>query len=306
MDDYSSFHIPVMPNETLELLAPSRGDVVVDTTIGAGGHAEKILEKILPDGKLIGIDTDEKAIEICSKRLAKYEKNVLFINSNFKDITSILESLQVFKIDKILFDLGVSSMQLNDPARGFSFMRDGALDMRMSQKNQNFSAFEIINTFSEEELKSLLYEYGEERFAKNIARAIVFTRQKYNIQTTQELAEIIRRSYPRHKNQKINPATRTFQALRIKVNDELGSLSDAIESSISFLSENGRIAVISFHSLEDRIIKNFFKQFEKAKLGKILTKKPITPDESEKITNPRARSAKLRGFQKIIFKPEEK
>jgi len=294
-------HKPVLLKETIEYLNLKEGMTVVDATIDGGGHAREILKIIGPRGKLFGIDQDDGMIQRLKDE--GLGENLFLINGNFKDLDKLVPE----KVDAILFDLGLSSLQLEESGRGFSFKKDEPLIMTFKQNlgPDDLTAQEILNNWSERDIGEIIFRYGEERYAKRIARGIVERRNVNPIMTTTELVEIIRKSVPFwYRNQsrqgKINCATKTFQALRIAVNDELKSLKEGLESGLNILAPNGRMAVISFHSLEDRIVKNFIK--EKVANGEVnnLTKKPITPQEQERLENPRSRSAKLRVIQRLI------
>lgn len=294
-------HKPVLLNETIELLELKSGQVVVDMTAGYGGHAEEILNRIGDKGKLVLVDRDIDAIKELRKKFGSY-RNVEYVHSNFADI----DWQKIGKADRTLMDLGVSSPQLDQPERGFSFNKPAKLDMRMDQ-SQPLSARDIVNEYDEEELANIIYQYGEETKSRKIAKAIVEYRKAQPIETTQQLAEIVSMCMP--KTSKIHPATKTFQAIRIAVNEELSSLKKGLLNSLEHLNSNGRMVVISFHSLEDRIVKQFFKSIcEVAKdivTGKDVTspnfrlvnRKPIKGSEFD--NNPRARSAKLRAVEKI-------
>ncbi len=305
-----NLHIPVMRDEVVRLISPKEGGIYVDGTVGLGGHAEAILS-VAPGAKLIGIDRDEEALSHAKERLSRFADRITLIHGNYRDLSHHLERLGIEGIDGLLLDLGLSSLQLDTPNRGFSFRTDGPLDMRMDP-TQGRSAADLVNEADLQELVRILREYGEERFALRIARAITKARP---ITTTGELAEVVRRAIPRRFHERrIDPATRTFQALRIAVNDELRNLQEGLPAGFSALKPGGVIAVISFHSLEDRIVKRFFKEkasprqgeTEMGRLlpsvspqGKILTKKPIRPTPEEIAKNPRARSAKLRACRKL-------
>ncbi len=290
-------HVPVLLNEVIEYLnLKEENKIIVDCTIGEGGHAEKILENLGPAGILLGIDQDQDALVAARKRLASFGKRVILVWGNFTNLEKILREKGIGKVDGILFDLGVSSAQLSRKERGFSFLKEGPLDMRMD-KAQKINASDLVNRTSYEDLQNIIYEFGEKRWAKRIARAIVREREKGPVTTTSQLAEIIERAVPYRG--RIHPATRTFQALRIKVNRELENLKEALPQAVDSLKKKGRISIISYHSLEDRIVKNSFKEFACQGRLKILTKKPITPREEEIRTNPRSRSAKLRAGERI-------
>jgi 16S rRNA (cytosine1402-N4)-methyltransferase len=306
-------HIPVLAEKVLELLACSPGEVVVDATVGGGGHAELILERIGPAGLLIGIDCDQTAIERAGEHL-RSKSNVVLVRDNFRNIASILESMRLTSIDALLLDLGLSSFQLDEPARGFSFRTASQLDMRMDTRLKTTSA-DIINTYSEKQIAQLLKEYGEEPFARKIAATIVRQRAKAPIRTTTELAEIVRSCIPaKSRRPRIDPATKTFQAFRIEVNHEIENLRKVLDDGIQLLGPQGRICVISFHSLEDRIVKQAFMRASrgcicppelprcvcgKKPVLKILTRKPIRPSSEEINTNPRCRSARLRAAERV-------
>jgi len=289
----NTLHKPVLLKEVLEYLNPQEGDVVVDATFGFGGHAKEILKIISSKGKLIGIDQDNQVLEISKSNFN--QKNVKLICGNFRQIKKLLEKIEITSVDKILFDLGVSSFHFDKSGRGFSFQNDEPLDMRLSQTNATRAA-DLVNQLHDRELADLLYHLGDERNSRRIAKAIAEARKAKKIETTGQLVEIINKVQKYHD--KIHPATRTFQALRIAVNDELNSLSEALPQAINLLKPSGRIVVISFHSGEDRLVKNIFKEFAKNKIIEILTKKPIRPSEAEVIANPRSRSAKLRAAKK--------
>jgi len=288
------YHTPVLINEAIDLLDIKKEDIVMDCTIGEGGHSEKILSHVNKFGHLYGIDRDKETLDTAKKRLSSIKTNFTLIHGNFADILNITKEHNVTGVNKIIVDLGISSLQIEIEERGFSFKREGPLDMRMNREERT-TALEIINSFPEYEIADIIYKYGEERFSRKIAKKIVNYRKLKTIKTTTELAEIIKKAYP-HKWQKIHPATRTFQALRIKVNKELENLEKFLESFPQILAKNGRVAIISYHSLEDRLIKTYFKQSEELH---ILNKKVIKPTPEEISRNPRSRSAKLRGAKKL-------
>jgi len=309
-----TFHTPVLQREVIESLQCRPGGIYVDGTVGGGGHASEILRVTAPDGLLVGIDIDDDALRASEELLQPFGKRKILVKGNFADITTILGNLHVKEVDGILLDLGVSTYQLKTADRGFSFSLDAALDMRMDQ-SRGPCAYDIINTFPEKELVRIIKEYGEEIMAERIVRMIAAQRKVSPIKTTSELAALILRALPaRSRSQKIHPATKTFQAIRIYVNNELLNLYDAVNQGINALKIYGRISIISFHSLEDRIVKNTFRSWEKgcicptnfpfctchrkAKL-KVLTRKPLIPQSSEIHANPRARSAKLRTAERI-------
>lgn len=287
-------HRPVLVKEVLSFLITDREGVYVDCTTGEGGHAQKILEALSGNARLIGIDLDAAALEIAERRLKTITpfRNFLLIKDNFINIRKILKKMNISEIDGVLFDLGVSSFQLDNPERGFSFRYNGPLDMRMDTDSR-LNASYIVNNFSFEELVEIFYKFGEEPQAKRIARAIIQEREKRPVESTASLAGIIERAV-RFRG-RIHPATRVFQALRIAVNRELENLKEGIREAILSLKACGRICVLSFHSLEDRIVKNEFKS---SPYLKIITRKPITPGKEEIKINPRARSAKLRVAEK--------
>lgn len=291
-------HKPVLLKEAIAFLNLAPQNIIVDATVGGGGHAIEIVKKIAPNGLLIGIDKDNEALDIASRRLEPYRDLVKLINKDFRYTTEILSNMGVDKIDGILFDLGISSIQMERPERGFSIKNNGPLDMRMDM-SLDVTAQKLVNRLREDELSEIIKNFGEERFHKRIARNIVNTRVKKPITTTFELAQIVVHSMPAgYRYQKIHPATRTFQAIRIMVNNELDSLKEALLEMPSILKKGARVCVISFHSLEDRIVKNVFKDFHKQGVLKIVTKKPVIAQEEEVLENPRARSAKLRVAEK--------
>ena len=283
----------------LEWLDPRPGSTVVDGTVGAAGHARAILEWLGAQGRLIGFDKDPLALEEAQKVLTHFGEKVMLINDDFRNLAVQLRQRQIHAVDGILLDLGVSSMQLDHPGRGFSFQAEGPLDMRMDPA-QALTAKEIVNTYPKNRLQELLWKYGEERFAKRIAERVVDTRSKRRIETTKELESIIYQAVPAfYRHGRIHPATRSFQALRIAVNDEVKALQELLDQVIALLNSRGRLVIISFHSLEDREVKTAFKRFSEEKKGRILTKKPVTPSQREIDENPRSRSAKLRAFERL-------
>ncbi len=307
-------HISVLLEETIEGLDIKPDGIYVDGTLGGGGHSYHICEKLNERGRLIGIDQDEDAIRAASNRLEPFKERVTIIRSNYEKMKTVLEELQIDKVDGILLDLGVSSFQLDDQSRGFTYMEENAmLDMRMDQR-QSMTAKDIVNQYSEGDLYRMIRDYGEDRFAKNIAKHIVQRRQERPFETTGELVEVIRQSIP----MKIqvtggHPAKRTFQAIRIELNRELSVLEDTLDEMIELLNPGGRICVITFHSLEDRIVKTIFRRNEdpctcprefpvcicgKKSKGKVISRKPILPTEEEMEHNKRAKSAKLRIFER--------
>ncbi len=284
-------HIPVMCKEVIEYLNLDKGKTVLDCTVGPGGHADAILQKISPAGKFVGLDQDEQALEIAKNKLEKFG-NCILMQGNFRKIDAILGKLQIDKVDAVVFDLGISSLQLDSTERGFSIRLDAPLDMRMD-RSLRLSAFDLVNFLPQEGISDILRKYGQERWHNRIARAIVRERKKSMIISTRQLADLVKRSTPT-RHTKIHPATRTFQALRIAVNDELEALREGLDKCINRLNLGARICVISFHSLEDRIVKNQFRNFAREGKLKIITKKPVRPTQQETFANPRARSAKLR------------
>jgi len=292
-------HNPVLTREVISFLNPAPGQIIVDATIGGAGHSAEILQRIIPGGMLIGIDRDEETLRLASERLKPFEGSFKLVNKNFKYLKEVLKDIGVEKVNGIIFDLGISSIQMEAWQRGFSIKNDGPLDMRMD-RNQALTAKDLVNRLSEMELSDTIRELGEERFHRRIAGRIVEERKKKEISTTAELTDVILRSIPYSRNKyKIHPATRTFQALRIRVNDELGAISQALRESPDVLQRGARVCVISFHSLEDRIVKNRFKEFKTNGVFNVLTKKPLTADENELVCNPRSRSAKLRAGERL-------
>ncbi|RKD34293.1 16S rRNA (cytosine(1402)-N(4))-methyltransferase RsmH [Thermohalobacter berrensis] len=306
-------HIPIMLDEVLEGLNIKQDGIYVDGTIGGAGHSKEIVKK-LSTGRLIGIDQDLNAIKKASKELEDYSDKVTIVHNNFKNIKSVLNDLNIKKVDGVLLDLGVSSHQLDVPERGFSYMKSGALDMRMDT-TQQFTAWDIVNKYSVEDLTRIIKEYGEEKWAKRIAKFIERERRKKSIDTTEELVEVIKKAIPASARRKgPHPAKRTFQAIRIEVNRELEILKDTIINIFDLLNTGGRLCIITFHSLEDRIVKRTFKELnkdcvcppelpickcDKKKEIEIITRKPIVPTKKELENNPRARSAKLRIGEKV-------
>ncbi|MCI4463366.1 MAG: 16S rRNA (cytosine(1402)-N(4))-methyltransferase RsmH [Caldisericum sp.] len=286
-------HIPVLLNETIELLNLKEDSIVVDATLGEGGHSVEILKRI-PKGLLIGIDMDYETIERARKRLLEVGDNFIIVPGNFKEITTLVLP-HAKNVTHILADLGVSTLQLEDESRGFSFMREGPLDMRMCRPCTRYTAYDIVNNFSEDELRDIILYYGEDPFAYRIAKRIVEERKKHPIETTTQLAEIVKGVYPKGYY-KIHPATRTFQALRIYINREMDNLKGFLENAPKLLLPQGRIAVITYHSLEDRLVKLSFKNNPNLKL---VNKHVIKPSEEEVSKNRRARSAKLRVAEKV-------
>jgi len=296
-------HAPVLLKEVLYYLEPKPGDTILDATINGGGHAQEILKIIGENGKLIGIEQDAAILENLKSQISNLKNNLILINGNFRDLDKLLEAYKIKKINGAIFDLGMSSVQLEDSGRGFSFQKEEPLIMSYKSdfKPNDLIARDLINKWSEREIADVLYKYGEERYSRRIARGIAERRKERPIETTSELVEIIRLSVPPayRNNRRIHCATRTFQALRIAVNDELEAMKEGMEKAWGLISKNSRLVVISFHSLEDRIVKNFFRKIDDKKEGQILTKKPVIPKEGEQKLNPRSRSAKLRAIKKI-------
>jgi 16S rRNA (cytosine1402-N4)-methyltransferase len=281
-------HVPVMPHEVLRFLAPAEGQTVVDATVGTGGHAKLLAERLGPTGRLIALDRDPAMLAISRQNLSGLP--VTFIHRNFDDLPTVLEELNIKAVDGILADLGISSAQLDDPARGLSFLQEGPLDMRLDT-TVGEPASDLLRHLSERDLADIFYRYGEERASRRIARRIVARRRTDPFETTTELANLIRRVLPRSRGHRIDPATRVFQALRIAVNDELGALERFLANLPGCLRPRGKVVVISFHSLEDRLVKRAFRNRERFEE---LTRKPVQASAQEVRNNPRARSAKLR------------
>lgn len=304
-------HEPVLLEECIKALNINPDGIYIDGTLGGAGHSLEIAKKLLPKGLLIGIDRDTEALRAAKDKLKNYT-NVKYIHDNHDNIKQILEELQINGVDGILLDLGVSSYQLDEKSRGFSYIADAELDMRMD-KEQKLTAKEIVNTYSEEKLSNIIWEYGEERFSRQIARNICKSREQKKIETTGELVEIIKKSIPLSKQKDGHPAKRTFQAIRIEVNNEIQPLYNTILDCINCLNKNGRLAVLTFHSLEDRAVKEAYNEAEgkctcpsdlpycvcgAISQGKIINKKPIEATKEETERNSRAKSAKLRIFEK--------
>ncbi len=308
-------HKPVLLDECIQGLNIKADGIYVDGTIGGAGHSSEICKLLSEKGTLIGIDRDMEALREAEKRLEGYSCKKIFVHDNYANIKAILDELDIDKVDGALLDLGVSSYQLDNPERGFSYMNEAPLDMRMDQ-DQQFTAEDVVNDYSREELARIIKDYGEERWAGRIASFIERERKKEPIKDTGRLVQIIKDAVPASKRREgPHPAKRTFQAIRIEVNDELGGLKKAVDDFIDILSQNGRLCIISFHSLEDRIVKEAFATCEnpctcpkgapmctcgKEPVGRRVTKKPICPLGSEQEDNPRARSAKLRVLEKTI------
>jgi len=294
-------HIPVFLAESVDyMLSGRKTGVYVDATLGGGATTQEVLNRLEPSARVISIDRDRSVVLTASLRFKSYA-NFTAVWENYRELDSILKNLNIPSIDGIVFDLGLSSIQLDDPQRGFSFRLDSQLDMRMDPDKTEISAYDLLNSLDELELRQLFRELGEERWAGRIASRIVETRRSEPIDTTAKLAQLVCRAIPGkfQHSRRIHPATRIFQALRIAVNDELSAVSEGIEKAINLLSPGGRIVVLSYHSGEDRIVKNLFKRFSIEKKFQILTRKPLVPQEEEIERNPRARSAKLRAGERL-------
>jgi len=305
-------HIPVLLEETTALLAPERGGLFVDCTLGLGGHSAALLEAS-PKARVIGIDRDPEALRLAESRLQPFAERMRLLPGEFSHLEQLLEAAQVDRVDGILADLGVSSLQLETAERGFSFRLEGPLDMRMGPGE--LTADEVVNKYREADLVRIFRDYGEERQARRIARAIVARRDEQAIQTTSDLRQVVHRVLgrpPRHKRRRIDPATRVFQAIRIEVNKELAGLESLLDQAVRLLRRDGRLVVISYHSLEDRIVKNKLRDLARGEVDQItgrprsetqvievLTKRPVRPGEVEIAANPRARSARLRAARRL-------
>lgn len=310
-------HIPVLLDETLEYLKPKPGGVYIDGTLGGAGHSSEIVKRIIPGGTLLGIDQDSNAIKAAAQRLEAYKDNVIIVRDNFRNIKAIVQNHGFKEVDGVLLDIGVSSHQLDEDERGFSYMHDGPLDMRMNTE-RDYDASDIVNNAPEYELTRILRDYGEEKWAARIAKFIVEERKNVRIDTTFKLVEIIKKAIPAAaRREGGHPAKRTFQALRIAVNDELEVLEQAVRDAIDILKPGGRLVVITFHSLEDRIVKTIFNNMErpctcppqlpvcvcgKEPLLKVVTKKPVIAGEKELEANTRSKSAKLRAAERVSSK----
>jgi len=308
-------HRPVLLRETIELLAPERGGLFIDCTLGLGGHSEAILQAA-DNARVIGIDRDREAILAAKKRLTRFGSRFRAFHANFREMTRVLATAKVKSVDGILVDLGVSSLQLDSPSRGFSFRHDAPLDMRMDASGGSETAAELLGRLPEAEIARLIFEYGEERRSRRIARWIVERRERSEpLRTTTELAELVARAVGGNRDRRIHPATRTFQALRIAVNHELEGLDEFLEEAIDLLQADGRLVVISFHSLEDRIVKRVLRRLSgrcecpprqprctcgARKAVELLTRRPIVPEADEIAENSRSRSAKLRAGRRIL------
>ena len=306
-------HKSVLLHETVDSLNIRPDGIYVDGTLGGGGHACEVLKRLGPKGRLIGIDQDADAIKAAAKRLEPMKERVIIVRDNYRNIQRVLESLNISKVDGIYLDLGVSSYQLDTAERGFTYRENAPLDMRMDQRNEKTAA-DIVNEYGEMDLYRMIRDYGEDRFAKNIAKHIVREREKSRIETTDQLVEIIKAAIPaKIRAEGGHPAKRTFQAIRIELNKELEVLNESIDTMIGLLNPGGRLSIITFHSLEDRIVKNKFRTNEnpcicppdfpvcvcgKKRMGKVITRKPILPDEVEIEENKRSKSSKLRVFER--------
>lgn len=292
-------HLPVLQKEVLEYLDPKPNQNFIDCTIGEGGHSLAILEKTSPNGKVLGIDQDQEQIENCRARMANFKKRLILVCDNFANLKEIVKKKNFGNVSGILFDLGMSSWHLEKSGRGFSFLKNEPLDMRYNLQNP-LTAEKILNEWSIGEIEKILKIYSQEKFAKKIAKKIGEIRKIKKIKSTFQLVEIIKKVIPRrYQRKKIHPATKTFQALRIATNNELENLEKVLPQALEVLKKGGRLVIISFHSLEDRIVKKFFKEEFKKGCLKILTKKPISPTKEEILFNPHSRSAKLRASIKI-------
>lgn len=300
LDEKKASHVPVMLDEVISFLKPGKGDVIVDATVGAGGHSCEILKMIKPDGLLIGIDKDMEILKEARDHLSKIDKSFKLFHSNYTNMGDVLKELKIEKVNGVLLDLGASSLQLDSPERGFSFKREGHLDMRMD-RSEGLTAEDLLKRLTEKEMEDVFWRYGEERWSRSISRSISRERKKVGaIKTTTQLAKIIERTVSRSRpgRWRIHPATRVFQALRIVVNDELKNLEYFLNNVYDFLAAGSRIVVMSFHSLEDRIVKNAFRKGKSTSILNVLTKKPLRALESEIKENVRSRSAKLRAAER--------
>jgi 16S rRNA (cytosine1402-N4)-methyltransferase len=294
-----SIHTSVMLPEVLEYLNLSEGGCVVDFTLGIGGHALEMLKRIGAEGRLIGIDRDGESLELARQRLKDYQSQCTLFQSDYRNMDEVLSHAGVREVDAMLFDLGISSYQLNNAQRGFSLRLEGPLDMRMDTRSY-ISAYDLINSLSEKELATILKNFGQERWHHRIAHYVVNRRGRAPIESTKDLRELVQKAVPnRYQREKIHPATRTFQAIRIAVNRELEALSVAMDKCLEYLKKGGRVCVISFHSLEDKIVKERFRALAKEGRVQLLTKKPLRPTPEEVHQNPRSRSARLRAAERI-------
>jgi 16S rRNA (cytosine1402-N4)-methyltransferase len=290
-------HTPVLLKETIKVLEPKPGDFFIDGTIGAGGHAREILEHTKSRGLFLGLDWDEKALEAFRPEVTN-RGNVILAHENYANIPELMKKLQTPKADGLILDLGLSSDQLQSSGRGFSFMRNEPLDMRYDRSDEERpTASQVVNSFGEEALADIIFHYGEERFARRIAKKIVERRREMRITTTEDLVRIIESAVPKSTSGRIHPATKAFQALRIYVNGELKNLEAILAALPEIMADGGRVAIISFHSLEDRLVKNAFRDLAINKKADLIVKKPVTPGRAETSANPRSRSAKLRAIK---------
>lgn len=297
--DHQTVHIPVMSQEVMQFLNLKPGAIVVDGTLGTAGHSQMMAQAISPGGQLIGIDRDGHSLAVAAERLKEFSSQCHLIQDDYRNLNQILNQLGIQEVDAMLFDLGISSYQLDNPQRGFSLKLEGPLDMRMDQESF-ISAYDLVNSLSEREISTILRNFGQERWHNRIAHYLVAQRVRNPIESTKDLTDTILKAIPhRYHYQKIHPATRTFQAIRIAVNRELEALEIVLDKSIDSLKVGGRIAVIAFHSLEDRIVKEKFRAFAKAGRLQLLTKKPLRPMDTETDNNPRSRSARLRVAQRL-------
>ena len=287
-------HVPVMSTETIKYLNPKSDGIYIDGTIGAGGHANQILSMLSPKGRLIGIDRDEEALKICEKRFSSFKNLVSLHHNSYDNIKKILDELGIQKVDGMLLDLGLSSLQLNSESRGFSFKKNGRIDMRFD-KNQDTTAADLIKSLSESELADIIFQFGEERRSRRISKAI---KQSPKLLTTNDIKEAIRKSTPPHHRNKT--LARVFQAIRIAVNDEIDKLIQFLKVFINYLNIGGRLVIISYHSLEDRLVKKTFRSLKEEKKVILLTKKPLTPQKSEINENNKSRSAKFRALESMV------
>ncbi len=292
-------HVPVMVEQVMKLLSPQRGEIWVDATVGMGGHSLELLNRIGEEGFLLGMDRDEEVLRVARSRLGDRE-NVRLIHANHRDIARVVAEVGLKRVDGVIFDLGVSSFQIERAGRGFSFYQEGPLDMRMN-KNEELTASDVVNTMPEESLADIFRKYGEERYAALIARHIARYRKKRSIRTTAELVGIVRAALPMYLQRKMgkHPARRVFQALRMYVNDEVGCLQEGLKGAVEVLSTGGRMGVITFHSIEDRLVKHMFRKFVDEGVLELLNRRVIKPSDEELQENRRARSAKLRGVRKV-------
>lgn len=300
MLDHSStlWHEPVLVSEVIQFLKLTPGLTVVDGTVGTGGHSLAVLPHLLPDGRLVAIDQDPQALAWAQRRLSEFASRTMFLHGNFRDLPSLLKRTNGILVDRLLLDIGMSSLQVDDATRGFSFLKDGPLDMRMDP-SQDLTAEEVVRTASAEALAIILVRFGEERFARRIARRIVETRREAPLTTTTQLARLVVSAVPAGaRHGRVHPATRTFQALRIAVNGELEALETFLANLPALLRPGGRALVLTFHSLEDRLVKQAFIAGQRDGQWTVLTKKPVRPQAAEVARNPRARSAKLRAIER--------